>query len=63
MLKWIGLFLLISIILLLFRLRLASCIAFCLVGVIFLLLLILLAVEAVQDGVFETPAAQEKRKN
>ena len=63
MLKWIGFLLLIGFVLRLFRLKLVSCIAFGLAGVAFLLLLILLAIEAHQDSVLNEIAAQEHQED
>ncbi len=60
MLKWIGILLLVGFVLLMFQLRSVSLVVFGLAGVVFLLLLILLAVEAHQDRVLNDIAAQEK---
>ena len=49
MLKWIGILLLAGLVLQMLRLKLVSYIVFGLAGAIFLLLLILLAIEAHQD--------------
>lgn len=62
MLKWIGILLLGGLVLRLFRLILVSYILFGLAGTIFLLLLILLAIEAHQDRVLNEIAAHEKRE-
>ena len=59
MLKWVGIFLLIGLELL--RWKLAAAIAFGFSGALFLLLLILLAIEAHQDRVLNEIAAQEDR--
>ena len=61
MLKWVGIFLLIGLALELLRWKLAAAIAFGLSGALFLLLLILLAIEAHQDRVLNEIAAQEDR--
>ena len=62
MLKWVGIFLLIGLALeLLLRWKLAAAIAFGFSGALFLLLLILLAIEAHQDRVLNEIAAQERR--
>ncbi len=63
MLKWIGILLLVGLVLRLFRLKLVSCIAWGLAGAIFLLLFILLAIEAHQDSVLNEIAAQERKEN
>ena len=60
-LKWVGIFLLIGLALELLRWKLAAAIAFRLSGALFLLLLILLAIEAHQDRVLNEIAAQEDR--
>ena len=61
MLKWIGIVLLAGFVLRLLRLRLASYIIFGLAGAVFLLLLILLAIEVHQDNVLNEIAAQEHK--
>lgn len=63
MLKWIGILLLGGLVLRLFRLILVSYILFGLAGTIFLLLLILLAIEAHQDRVLNEIAAHEERED
>lgn len=62
MLKWMGRLLLAGVVLFLFQLKSVSYIVFGLAGVEFLLLLILLAVEAHQDRVLNDIAEQEKRR-
>lgn len=62
MLKWMGILLLAGLILWLLRLKLVSYIVFGLAGAVFLLLLILLAIEAHQDSVLNKIAAQEHRE-
>ena len=61
MLKWVGIFLLIVLALELLCWKLAAAIAFGFSGALFLLLLILLAIEAHQDRVLNEIAAQEHR--
>ena len=61
MLKWVGIFLLIGLALELLRWKLAAAIAFGFSGALFLLLLILLAIEAHQDRVLNEIAAPERR--
>lgn len=63
MLKWIGILLLGGLVLRLFRLKLVSYIVWGLAGAIFLLLLILLAIEAHQDSVLNEIAAQEHKED
>lgn len=63
MLKWSGILLLVGLVLRLFRLKLVSYIVWGLAGVIFLLLLILLAIEAHQDSVLNEIAAQEHKED
>lgn len=63
MLKWIGILLLVGLVLWLFRLKLVSCIVWGLAGAIFLLLFILLAIEAHQDNVLNEIAAQERKED
>ncbi len=62
MLKWMGILLLAGLILWLLRLKLVSYIVFGLAGAVFLLLLILLAIEAHQDSVLNKIAAQEHQE-
>lgn len=63
LLKWSGLFLLVGLALRLLRPSLASYIAFGLAAALFLLLLILLVIEAHQDGVLNKIAAREKKES
>ena len=63
MLKWIGILLLVGLVLRLFRLKLMTHIVFGVAGAIFLLLLILLAIEAHQDSVLNEIAAQERKED
>ena len=60
MLKWIGILLLVGLVL---RLKLVSYIVWGLAGAIFLLLLVLLAIEAHQDSVLNEIAAQEHKED
>ena len=63
MLKWIRILLLIGLFLRLFRLKLVPYIMFGIAGAIFLLLLILLAIEAHQDSVLNEIAAREHKED
>ena len=63
MLKWSGILLLVGLVLRLFRLELVSYIVWGLAGAIFLLLLILLAIEVRQDSVLNEIAAQEHKED
>lgn len=63
MLKWTGILLIFGFVLRVFGLSLVSGILFGLAGVIFLLLLLLLAVEAHQDRVLNEIAAHEERED
>ena len=63
MLKWIGILLLAGFVLWLLRLKFISCIVFGLAGAIFLLLLILLAIEAHQDSILNEIAAREHKED
>ena len=62
MLRWIGILLMAGLILWLLRLKLVSYIVFGIAGAVFLLLLILLAIEAHQDNVLNKIAAQEHQE-
>lgn len=62
MLKWNGILLLAGLVLQLLRLKLVSYIVFGLAGAVFLLLLILLSIEAHQDSVLNKIAAQEHKE-
>lgn len=59
MLKWVGIFLLLSLVLQLVHRTLAALIAFGFAGVIFLMLVVLLVIEAHQDRILNELAAQE----
>ena len=63
MLKWTGLLFLIGFVLQLIRLKFVSYIVFGLAGTIFLVLVILLAIEAHQDNVLNEIAAQENKED
>lgn len=63
MLKWIGILLLVGLVMRLLRLKLVSYIVWGLAGAIFLLLLILLAIEAHQDSVLNEIATQEHKED
>lgn len=61
LLQWIGILLLVGFILRLFRMKLMSYMVWGLAGTFFLLLLILLAIEAYQDSVLNESASQEQK--
>ena len=63
MLKWIGILLLGGFVLRLLRLKLVSYIVWGLAGMLFLLLLVMLAIEAHQDSVLNEIAAQEHKED
>ncbi len=63
MLKWIGILLLVGLVMRLLWLKLVSYIVWGLAGAIFLLLLILLAIEAHQDNVLNEIATQEHKED
>ena len=63
MLKWIGILLLVVFFLRLFQLQLVSYIVLGFAGAIFLLLLLLLAIEAHQDKILNEIAAQEHKED
>ena len=63
MLRWIGILLLVDLVLRLLRLKLVAYIVWGLTGAIFLLLLILLAIEAYQDSVLNEITAQEHKED
>ena len=63
MLRWIGILLLVDLVLRLLRLKLVAYIVWGLTGAIFLLLLILLAIEAHQDSVLNEITAQEHKED
>lgn len=59
MLKWTGIFLLIGLVLRLLRWKIAAWISFGAAGAIFLVLMLLLAIEAQQDHILNELAEQE----
>ena len=59
MLKWTGIFLLIGLVLQLLRWKIAAWISFGAAGAIFLVLMLLLAIEAQQDHILNELAEQE----
>lgn len=59
MLKWVGIFLLLGLVLQLVHRTLAALIAFGFAGAIFLMLVVLLVIEAHQDRILNELAAQE----
>ena len=62
MLKWVGIFLLLGVVMRLVRRELAAVISFGFAGALLLLLVILLAVEAHQDNVLNAIAAREQKE-
>jgi membrane-bound ClpP family serine protease len=63
MLKWIGILILIGILLFVFQLRKAAFCIWAIAGIVFVILLILLAIEAYQDNVLNESAIEENKKN
>lgn len=63
MLKWIGILLLIGILLFVFHLRKAAFCIWAIAGIIFAVLMIMLAIEAHQDNVLNEIAIKENKKN
>lgn len=63
MLKWVGILLPIGLVLRLLRQKLVSYLVWGLAGAIFLILLILLAIEAHQDSILNEIAAQEHEED
>jgi hypothetical protein len=63
MLKWIGILILIGILLYVFHFRMAAFCVWAVSGIIFVVLLILLAIEAHQDNVLNEIAINENKKN
>ncbi len=63
MLKWIGVLILIGILLYVFRLRIAAFCVWAVSGIVFTVLLVLLAIEAHQDKVMNENAIRENREN
>lgn len=62
MLKYIGILILAGLLLFVFRLRVAAFCVWTVAGIIFAVLLILLAIEAHQDNVMNEIAVKENRK-
>ena len=63
MLKYIGILLLIGILLYIFRFRIAAFCVWAVSGIVFSVLLILLAIESYQDNVMNDIAIKENREN
>lgn len=63
MLKWIGILILTGGLLYAFRLRMAAVCVWAISGIIFAILLVLLAIEAYQDNVLNEIAIKENKKN
>lgn len=63
MLKCIGILILIGLLLYVFRFRVAAFCVWALSGIIFVVLLILLAVETYQDNVLNEIGIEENKKN
>ena len=63
MLKWMGILILAGILLYIFRFRMAAFCVWAVSGIIFAVLLILLAIEAYQDKVMNEIAIKENKKN
>ena len=63
MLKWIGILFLIGLMLYIFQFRTAAFCVWTASGIIFTILLILLAIEAYQDKVMNEIAIKENKKN
>ena len=63
MLKWIGILILIGLLLYFFKIRMASFFVWGLSGIIFVVLLILLAIENYQDNVMNEIGIEENKKN
>lgn len=63
MLKWIGILILIGVLLYVVQFRIAAFCVWVAAGIIFVVLLILLAIEAHQDNVLNEMAIEENKKN
>ncbi len=63
MLKWIGILILIGLLLYVFKIRMAAFCVWGLSGIIFVVLLILLAIENYQDNVMNEIGIEENKKN
>ena len=63
MLKWMGILILIGILLYAFQLRMAAYCVWAVSGIIFVVLLILIAIESHQDNVMNEIAIKENKRN
>ena len=63
MLKWIGILILIGVLLYVVQFRITAFCVWAAAGIIFVVLLILLAIEAHQDNVLNEMAIEEYKKN
>lgn len=63
MLKWMGILILIGLLLYVFQFRMVAFAVWAISGIIFAVLLILLAIESHQDNVMNEIAIEENRKN
>ena len=62
MLKWIGILILAGLLLFVFQFRMAAVCVWAVAGIVFVILLILLAIETHQDNVMNEIAISENRK-
>ena len=63
MLKWMGILILIGILLYIFQIRMAAYCVWAVSGIIFVVLLILIAIESHQDNVMNEIAIKENKRN
>ena len=63
MLKWIGILIVIGLLLYFFRFRMAAICVLAVAGIVFAVLLVLLAIESHQDDVMNEIAKKENNKN
>ena len=63
MLKWMGILILIGILLYVFQIRMAAYCVWAASGIIFVVLLILIAIESHQDNVMNEIAIKENKRN
>ena len=63
MLKWIGILIVIGLLLYFFRFRMAAICVLAVSGIVFAVLLVLLAIESHQDDVMNEIAKKENNKN
>ncbi len=63
MLKWMGILILIGILLYIFQIRMAAYCVWAVSGIIFVVLLILIAIESHQDNVMNEIALKENKRN